>query len=124
MDDPEAALAALTALRALGVGLAVDDFGTGYSSLTYLKQFPIDELKIDRSFVAGLGSDPGDSAIVASCVQLAHALGLRAVGEGVETETQRLALVNLGCDLAQGYHYARPLTADALRAWVPVSYST
>ena len=119
MGDPEAALGALTALRALGVGLAVDDFGTGYSSLTYLKQFPIDELKIDRSFVAGLGSDPGDTAIVASCIQLARALGLRAVAEGVETETQRLALVDLGCDLGQGYHYARPLTADALRAWSP-----
>ena len=119
MGDPEAALSALAALRALGVGLAVDDFGTGYSSLTYLKQFPIDELKIDRSFVQGLGTDPGDSAIVASCIQLAHALGLRAVAEGVETETQRLALLRLGCDLGQGYHYARPLTADALRAWMP-----
>ena len=119
MGDPEAALATLSALRALGVGLAVDDFGTGYSSLTYLKRFPIDELKIDRSFVAGLGTDPGDSAIVASCIQLARALGLRAVAEGVETETQRLALVDLGCDLAQGYHYARPLTPDALRAWSP-----
>ena len=119
MGEPEAALSTLTALRALGVGLAVDDFGTGYSSLTYLKQFPIDELKIDRSFVGGLGTDPGDSAIVASCIQLAHALGLRAVAEGVETETQRLALADLGCDLAQGYHYARPLPADALRAWSP-----
>jgi diguanylate cyclase (GGDEF)-like protein len=119
MGDPEAALGALTALRALGVGLAVDDFGTGYSSLTYLKQFPIDELKIDRSFVAGLGTDPGDTAIVASCIQLARALGLRAVAEGVETVTQRLALLDLDCDLAQGYHYARPLTAEALRTWSP-----
>ncbi len=119
MGDPEAALGALTALRALGVGLAVDAFGTGDSRLTYLKQFPIDELKIDRSFVAGLGTDPGDTAIVASCIQLARALGLRAVAEGVETVTQRLALLDLDCDLAQGYHYARPLTAEALRTWSP-----
>ena len=117
MGDPAGALATLSELRALGVGLAVDDFGTGYSSLTYLKHFPIDELKIDRSFVAGLGTDHGDSAIVASCIQLAHALGLRAVAEGVETETQRLALLDLGCDLAQGYHYAAPLAADVLRSW-------
>ncbi len=118
IGDPDAAVTTLTALKALGVAIAVDDFGTGYSSLTYLKQFPIDELKIDRSFVAGLGVDHGDSAIVASCIQLAHAIGLRAVAEGVETETQRLALLDLRCDFAQGYHYAKPLAADSLQAWL------
>ena len=118
MDDPDAALTTLTALEALGVGLAVDDFGTGYASLTYLKRFPVDELKIDRSFVAGLGTDRGDSAIVTSCVQLAHAVGIRAVAEGVETDTQRLALLDLHCDFAQGYYYAPPLTPDALTAWL------
>ncbi len=118
MGDTSAALATLHALKALGVGLAVDDFGTGYSSLTYLKQFPIDELKIDRSFVAGLGADHGDSAIVASCVQLAHAIGIRAVAEGVETETQRLALLDMHCDLAQGFHYAQPLVPDVIGAWL------
>lgn len=118
MGDPDAALVTLTALKSLGVSLAVDDFGTGYASLTYLKRFPIDELKVDRSFVAGLGTDHGDSAIVASCVQLAHAVGIRAVAEGVETETQRLALLDLHCDLAQGYHYARPLPPDVFTTWL------
>jgi diguanylate cyclase (GGDEF)-like protein/PAS domain S-box-containing protein len=118
MVDPDAALATLHALKSLGVGLAIDDFGTGYSSFSYLKAFPVDELKIDRSFVAGLGTDTGDSAIVASCVQLAHAVGLRAVAEGVETPAQRQALIDLGCDLGQGYHWSAPLPADQLPAWL------
>lgn len=112
MADPDAALRSLGALKTLGVVLAVDDFGTGYSSLTYLKRFPVDELKIDRSFVAGLGTDTGDTAIVASCVQLAHAVGVRAVAEGVETDVQRRALIEMGCDLAQGFYYGRPETPE------------
>jgi EAL domain-containing protein (putative c-di-GMP-specific phosphodiesterase class I) len=100
------------------VGLAVDDFGTGYSSLTYLKKFPIDELKIDRSFISGLGSDSGDSAIVGSCISLAHAVGIRAVAEGVESYRQVQTLKAMGCDLAQGYHFARPLPAPALKEWL------
>ena len=118
MEDPDAALRTLTALKDLGVLLAVDDFGTGYASLTYLQRFPIDELKIDRSFMAGLGSDAGDSAIVASCVQLAHAIGIRAVAEGVETPEQQRALLDLDCDIAQGFHYSPPLPADALPTWL------
>ena len=118
MADPAAALESLTALKHLGVGLAVDDFGTGYSSLTYLKKFPIDELKIDRSFINGLGSDSGDSAIVGSCIDLAHAVGIRAVAEGVETPGQVQALKVMGCDLAQGYHFARPLPAPLLKEWL------
>lgn len=118
MENPDAALEVLTALKGLGVGLAIDDFGTGYASLTYLKDFPIDELKIDRSFVQGLGSDDGDSAIVSSCIQLAHAVGIRAVAEGVETLHQQSALLHLGCDLAQGFHYSRPLAPEALASWV------
>lgn len=118
MVDPDAALATLHALKALGAGLAIDDFGTGYSSFSYLKAFPVDELKIDRSFVTGLGADTGDSAIVASCVQLAHAVGLRAVAEGVETRAQQQALVDLECDLGQGYHWSPPLPADQLPGWL------
>jgi diguanylate cyclase (GGDEF)-like protein/PAS domain S-box-containing protein len=118
MADPNGALASLTALKNLGVGLAVDDFGTGYSSLTYLKTFPIDELKIDRSFINGLGSDSGDSAIVGSCIDLAHAVGILAVAEGVETAGQVRTLKAMGCDLAQGYHFARPLPAPALKEWL------
>jgi diguanylate cyclase (GGDEF)-like protein/PAS domain S-box-containing protein len=118
MADPGGALDSLRALKNLGVGLAVDDFGTGYSSLTYLKKFPIDELKIDRSFIGGLGSDSGDSAIVGSCIDLAHAVGIRAVAEGVETSGQVQTLKDMGCDLAQGYHFARPLPAPALKEWL------
>ncbi|WP_307613400.1 EAL domain-containing protein [Pseudarthrobacter sp. W1I19] len=118
MADPDAALESLTALRNLGVNLAVDDFGTGYSSLTYLKKFPIDELKIDRPFINGLGSDSGDSAIVGSCIDLAHAVGIRAVAEGVETSGQVQTLRAMGCDLAQGCHFARPLPPPALKEWL------
>jgi EAL domain-containing protein (putative c-di-GMP-specific phosphodiesterase class I) len=118
MADPGAALESLLALKNLGVGLAVDDFGTGYSSLTYLKKFPIDELKIDRSFINGLGTDSGDSAIVGSCIDLAHAVGIRAVAEGVETGGQARTLKDMGCDLAQGYHFARPLPAPLLKEWL------
>ncbi|UEL27742.1 EAL domain-containing protein [Pseudarthrobacter sp. L1SW] len=118
MADPSAALESLTALKDLGVGLAVDDFGTGYSSLTYLKRFPIDELKIDRSFISGLDSDKGDAAIVGSCIDLAHAVGLRAVAEGVETAGQLRTLKVMGCDLAQGFHFARPLPAPLLKEWL------
>jgi diguanylate cyclase (GGDEF)-like protein/PAS domain S-box-containing protein len=111
MNDPESALRTLQQLRSLGVLLAVDDFGTGYSSFTYLKQFPVDELKIDRSFVAGMTTDDGDRAIVASCVHLAHAMGLVAVAEGVESADERDALTALGCDQAQGYFFSRPVPA-------------
>jgi EAL domain-containing protein (putative c-di-GMP-specific phosphodiesterase class I) len=118
MTDPEAALSSLTSLKDIGVGLAVDDFGTGYSSLTYLKKFPVDELKIDRPFIAGLGEKAGDEAIVESCIDLAHAVGIRAVAEGVETPAQVEALRAMGCDLAQGYHYARPLPAPLIKEWL------
>jgi diguanylate cyclase (GGDEF)-like protein/PAS domain S-box-containing protein len=115
MSDPEAALRTLQELRGLGVLLAVDDFGTGYSSFTYLKRFPVDELKIDRSFVAGMTTDPGDRAIVASCVHLAHAMGLVAVAEGVESPAEHQALRELGCDQAQGYLISRPVPPSALQ---------
>ena len=118
MSDPGAAVESLTALKNLGVGLAVDDFGTGYSSLTYLKKFPINELKIDRSFIMGLGLDTGDAAIVGSCIDLAHAVGIRAVAEGVETSSQAQTLQDMGCDLAQGYLFARPLPEPRLREWL------
>ncbi|HUF83747.1 MAG TPA: bifunctional diguanylate cyclase/phosphodiesterase [Acidimicrobiia bacterium] len=108
MDDAESTMGAITALRNLGVGFSIDDFGTGYSSLGYLKRFPVDSVKVDRSFVSGLGSNPEDTAIVAAVVSLGHALGLTVVAEGVETERQLEELVALGCDTAQGFYFAEP----------------
>ncbi|GIU86305.1 MAG: hypothetical protein KatS3mg009_0820 [Acidimicrobiia bacterium] len=115
MDDAQAVLHAIEEVRALGVRFAIDDFGTGYSSLGYLKRFPVDRVKIDRSFVAGLGTDPGDAAIVSAVVGLAHALDLQVVAEGVETEEQLAELVSLGCDEAQGFYFAPPQPIDDLR---------
>jgi diguanylate cyclase (GGDEF)-like protein/PAS domain S-box-containing protein len=112
MRDAESAVRALGALRSLGVHLAVDDFGTGYSSMTYLKRFPVEALKVDRTFVDGLGREPEDSAICTAVVSLAHALGLRAVAEGVETPEQLAELRVLGCELAQGYLFGRPAPPD------------
>ena len=114
MDDAEFALGVLKELKALGVSLAIDDFGMGYSCLYHLKHMPIDVLKIDRSFIVGLGEDKGDEAIVSGTVGLAHALGIVAVAEGVETANQQEILRELGCDLAQGYYFAKPLPSGAM----------
>jgi diguanylate cyclase (GGDEF)-like protein len=114
MADAEAAITVLRGLKSLGVRLSVDDFGTGYSSLSYLKKFPVDILKIDRSFIDGLGVEDDDSAIVQATINLAHSLGLTTVAEGTETPAQVRALTDLGCDKAQGYLFSRPLPALAL----------
>ncbi len=118
MSDPERALPVLRRLHALGVVLAVDDFGTGYSSLAYLRQLPVDEVKIDKSFVFGMGTDLGDMAVVRSIVELGHSLGLTVVAEGVEEDAARDQLVAMGCDVAQGYLISRPLSEDRLEAWL------
>ncbi|HEX2699113.1 MAG TPA: EAL domain-containing protein [Acidimicrobiales bacterium] len=111
MEEVEATAETLRALKQLGVSLSIDDFGTGYSSLSYLKRFPVDSLKIDRTFVDGLAVDAEDHAIVHAVVSLAHALGLEVVGEGVETAEQFDELRRLGCDAAQGYLLGRPCAA-------------
>ncbi len=111
VHDADEALSRLSQLSQLGVRLAIDDFGTGYSSLSYLKRFPIDRLKIDRSFVLGVPGDDSDCAIVRAVVQLAQALGLKVIAEGVETEPQRAFLRDLGCDEFQGFLYAPALDA-------------
>jgi diguanylate cyclase (GGDEF)-like protein len=116
MHDDEATLAKLEQLRALGVRLAVDDFGTGYSSLSYLQRLPLDILKIDRAFVAAIVSEAGDSSLVETIASLARTLKLRTVAEGVETAAQAEVLAGLGCDLAQGYHLARPVEPERLEA--------
>ena len=117
MGDAELVASRLSALKRLGVQIAVDDFGTGYSSLLYLRRFPVDILKVDRSFVAGLGTSEADGAIVQGVVSLAHALGLQAIAEGVETRAQEFHLKGLDCDLAQGYRWSEPLTAGDIRRW-------
>jgi diguanylate cyclase (GGDEF)-like protein/PAS domain S-box-containing protein len=116
LADTTAALEELLALRRLGVQLALDDFGTGFSSLTYLKRFPLQELKIDRSFVIELGIDPASDAIVAAVIELARAIGLSVVAEGVETEEQRQGLLRLGCTFGQGYLFGRPVLGDQFPA--------
>ena len=118
MADPVRATAVLGGLRDLGVGLSLDDFGTGHSSLSYLKRLPLDEVKIDRSFVAGMADDENDTVIVRSTIDLARNLGLSVVAEGVETAEIMDALAALRCDVAQGYHISRPLPAEALDAWL------
>jgi diguanylate cyclase (GGDEF)-like protein/PAS domain S-box-containing protein len=121
MEDAGSHRDTLSEIRGLGVGLAIDDFGTGYSSLTYLNRFPVSVLKIDQVFVRGLGQDAADTAIVRSVIDLAHALGLVVVAEGVETADQVAHLRRLGCDQAQGYFFARPQPAEELERQLSAS---
>jgi len=118
MDDPLYAMEVLGKLKALGVATSIDDFGTGYSSLAYLKNLPIDELKIDRSFVGSMVTDESDLTIVRSTIDLSHNLGLDVVAEGVEDAATLAQLAELGCDRAQGFYISAPLAADDLLAWV------
>jgi len=118
MADPEHSLPVLRKLHAMGIKLSVDDFGTGYSSLAYLRRLPIDEIKIDRSFVQGMGTDLSDLAIVRAIVDLGHSLGLRVVAEGVEEEAARDALREMNCDQAQGFLISRPMPLDRFEAWL------
>ncbi|MCU1378831.1 MAG: diguanylate cyclase domain [Acidimicrobiales bacterium] len=125
MEDAEVSLATLRELKALGVQLAIDDFGTGHSSLAYLKRFPVDFLKIDRSFVAGLDRESEDAVIVKAVVDLGRALGLVVVAEGVETDGQLAELERIGCELAQGYRWSMPCPpGDAVQlasGWAPTT---
>jgi EAL domain-containing protein (putative c-di-GMP-specific phosphodiesterase class I) len=116
LQDAEASARRLGELKSLDISLSLDDFGTGYSSLSYLKSFPVDTVKIDRSFVEGLGTVASDTAVTAAVVSLSRALGLRVVAEGVETETQWKELRGLGCHEAQGFLFSRPIDPDAFEA--------
>jgi diguanylate cyclase (GGDEF)-like protein len=114
MTDPERARDVIVRLRELGVGISVDDYGTGYSSLAYLRNLPVTELKLDRSFVRDVARSPRDQAIVRTTADLAHSLGLVMVAEGVETREDWHSLAGLGCDVAQGYHLSRPVPGEDL----------
>jgi diguanylate cyclase (GGDEF)-like protein len=117
--DPHLTMPTIDRLSALGATISVDDFGTGFSSLAYLRRLPVSELKIDRTFVTSMASDDEDAAIVRFAIDLAHRLGMRAVAEGVETEEVARALAEMGCDVAQGYFYSRPVpAADVDERWI------
>ena len=120
MENVHAQIETFQELRKFGVRLAIDDFGTGYSSMSYLKRLPIDTLKIDRSFVNELPKNNNDLAIATAIVALGHSLGLTVVAEGIETEAQADALLNLGCDIGQGYLYAKPMPADRITQYLSV----
>jgi len=116
MEDPEAFIEVLKKLKALGVKIAIDDFGTGYSSLSYLKRFPIDHLKIDRSFVRDLATDPADASICRTIIAMAHSLEISVVAEGVETVEQAIYLSAHGCEELQGYLFYRPAPPETFDA--------
>jgi EAL domain-containing protein (putative c-di-GMP-specific phosphodiesterase class I) len=114
MDNPERAIAALESWRRHGVNISIDDYGTGQSSLNYLQKLPATELKVDKSFVRTIADDPRNAIMVRSTVVLAHELGMKVVAEGIEDAECLRLLKEMGCDLGQGYHIGRPMSADAL----------
>ena len=118
IGDADREVSMLSQLKALGIRLSIDDFGTGYSSLSYLHRFPVDILKIDRSFVVRLFDSPRDEALVASIIRIAHAFDVKVVAEGVEEARFVTRLSELGCDEFQGYYFAKPMPADVFIAWM------
>ncbi len=118
IEDPARAVQMLDAIAALGVGLSIDDFGTGYSSLSHLARMPVDEMKIDRSFLQSMESDPEFATVVRSAIDMGHGLGLKVVAEGIETPAAANTLREFGCDIAQGFFYAKPMPLEAFTAWM------
>jgi EAL domain-containing protein (putative c-di-GMP-specific phosphodiesterase class I) len=114
----------LTRLNKMGVTLSIDDFGTGYSSLAYLQELPVSAVKIDKSFVMTMDSDPGNATIVQSTIDLGHNLGLKVIAEGVETERCYGDLAKMGCDYAQGYFLSKPLSPQKMSVWLEVFMSS
>ncbi len=124
MTDPDRATLVLSAFKALGVHLSIDDFGVGYSSMAQLNRLPVDELKIDRSFVSQMRDHEQDDVLVRSSIELGHSLGLAVVAEGVEDQDTLDLLTRLGCDVVQGYHLARPMDARDMVAWLATRTAT
>jgi EAL domain-containing protein (putative c-di-GMP-specific phosphodiesterase class I) len=130
IDNFDRAMQMLDSLATLGVQLSIDDFGTGYSSLSHLARMPVNEVKIDRSFVIGLEADAEFATVVRSAIEMGHNLGLKVVAEGIETESSAERLRTMHCDIAQGYLYAKPMSAAALEQWledkprVPLAFSS
>jgi len=122
MSDPDGAARCLDELHEMGVRLVIDDFGKGYSSLSYLRRLPVDEIKIDRSFLLGL-ADGEDDTLVRCMIDLAHNLGMTAVAEGVETQAVYQQLVDLNCDAAQGYYICRPASVEDARGWINARFA-
>jgi EAL domain-containing protein (putative c-di-GMP-specific phosphodiesterase class I) len=122
MGNAESACLTLGDLRGLGMGISIDDFGTGYSSLSYLHRFPVNTLKVDRSFISRMGALDENSEIVRTIITLASNLGMEVVAEGVETERQDSQLKALGCEYAQGFLYSAPLDAQETAAWLSRDY--
>jgi EAL domain-containing protein (putative c-di-GMP-specific phosphodiesterase class I) len=120
----DANTAALDRLRVLGIRISLDDFGTGYTSLSYLKRLPADIIKIDKSFTKGLGVEVEDTAIVQTVVDLAHILGMEVVAEGVEIKEQETLLREMGCDMAQGFHFSNPLPPEAASDFLNYTYQS
>jgi EAL domain-containing protein (putative c-di-GMP-specific phosphodiesterase class I) len=118
IEDPTRALMMLNAIAALGVGLSIDDFGTGYSSLSHLARMPVDEMKIDRSFIQSLESDPEFATVVRSAIDMGHGLRLKVVAEGIESAAAANRLREFGCDIAQGYFYAKPMPLQDFETWM------
>jgi EAL domain-containing protein (putative c-di-GMP-specific phosphodiesterase class I) len=121
MDNMEDVIAKMRVLRSHGLKFSVDDFGTGYSSLAYLKRFPLDQLKIDRSFVRDIVADPGSCAIARTIISLSMAMGLPVIAEGVETEQQRQLLASLGCIAYQGFFFSRPVPIEQFELLLPAA---
>jgi EAL domain-containing protein (putative c-di-GMP-specific phosphodiesterase class I) len=124
MDDPNSFMETLRQLKSIGVQISIDDFGTGFSSLKYLQQLPIDQLKIDRSFVCKIGETLSDNSIPRMIIQLCNSLGLSVIAEGVETVNQAKTLESLGCTLAQGFYYSKPLESLQLSEWLSLTHQT
>ncbi len=121
MQDPAKVIDVLSHLGVMGLSLSIDDFGTGQASLTYLKELPVEKLKIDQSFVRDITSNPDDQLIVRATIELAHTLDLKVVAEGVESLAVYEMLAEMNCDHAQGYYISRPLEADQVADWFATS---